>query len=202
MTLARSMNKPGPKAMGRLKRLLRYLKGTTNLGITYTEDADNGDKLSAYVDADFANDQDNGFKNGYSTSGVVLSLAGGPVEWRAVKQTVVAISTVEAEYVAMSKACTMIIMHFRHFMSIIHQQQVTLTVMDEDNTGAMSMSHTTKITPRAKHVDIKFHQVRWLVEKEVVDVQFIETDLQKADILTKSMGAVKFFRCRLLLLGA
>ncbi|CAB1117976.1 unnamed protein product [Ectocarpus sp. CCAP 1310/34] len=101
LVLTRSMAKPGPEAMAKLKRLLRYLKGTTSIGITYSEDAEDGDKITAYADSDFGGDLD----DRKSTTGIVLFLAGGPVGWRAAKQPLVAASSVEAEYVALSKAC-------------------------------------------------------------------------------------------------
>ena len=90
MVLTRSMSKPGPRAMSNLKRVLRYLTGTVSIGITYSEDAENGDQLTAYVDSDHTGDQD----KGYSTIGVVLYIVGGPVDCRSTKKTVVATSTV------------------------------------------------------------------------------------------------------------
>ena len=74
------------------------------------------------------------------------------------------------------------------------------TKIFEDNQGAVSLSKGSKITPRTKHIDIKFHHVRSLVAKGVVDVTYVETDMQRADTLTKSSGAVKFLKNRLLLL--
>ena len=94
--------------------MLRYLKGTVSIGITYSEDAEDGGKLATYVDSEQTGDQD----KGYSTTGVVLYLTGGPVDWRSTKQTVVAISTVESTYAAISKACV-IIFHFRNFLESI-----------------------------------------------------------------------------------
>ena len=90
MVLTRSMSKPGPRAMSNLKRVLRYLTGTVSIGITYSEDAENGDQLTADVDSDHTGDQD----KGYSTIGVVLYIVGGPVDCRSTKKTVVATSTV------------------------------------------------------------------------------------------------------------
>ena len=123
--------------MSKLKGVLRYLKGTVLVGITYSEDAEDGDKLTAYVDSDHAGDQD----KGYSTTGVVLNFAGGPVDWRSTKQTVVAISTVEVEYVAMSKACVMIL-HFRNLLESINEKQKQATVVFEDNSGTASLSRS------------------------------------------------------------
>ena len=73
--------------------------------------------------------------------------------------------------------------------------------MFEDNSGAVSLSRSAKITPCAKHIDVKFHHVRSLVADGVVDVIYLKTELQRADILTKSLGAVKFLKNHLLLLG-
>ena len=113
-----------------------------HIGITYSEDSEDGDMLTAYVDSDHAGDLD----TGYSTTGVVLYFAGGPVDWMSTKQTAVAISTVKAEYVAMSKACLMVI-HFRNLLTSINQQQVQATNIFEDNQGAVSLSKGSKITP-------------------------------------------------------
>ena len=67
--------------------------------------------------------------------------------------------------------------------------------------GAESTTRSNKITPRTKHINIKFHHVRSLVADKVVDVKYIKTDFQNADILTKSLGALKFILNRLMLLG-
>ena len=69
------------------------------------------------------------------------------------------------------------------------------------NSGPVSLSRSAKITPRTKHIDVKFHHVGSLVADGVVDVTFLKTELQSADILAKSLGAVKFLKNRLLLLG-
>ena len=84
------MSKAGPRAIIKMKRVLRYLEGTTSIGLTYSEDAENGDELTAYVDADHAGDMD----KGYSTTGVVVCLAGAPIDWKSVKQTVVSLSLI------------------------------------------------------------------------------------------------------------
>ena len=81
------MSKPGPRAIIKMKRVLRYLKGTTSIGLTYSEDAENDDELTAYGDADHVGDMD----KGYSTTGVVACLAGAPINWKSVKHTVVSV---------------------------------------------------------------------------------------------------------------
>ncbi|CAB1099484.1 unnamed protein product [Ectocarpus sp. CCAP 1310/34] len=196
LVLTKSMAKPGPKALAKLKRLMRYLKGTTSLGITYRKDAQGGDKLTAYVDSDFAGDLD----DRKSTTGVVLTLAGGPVDTTSVKQTVTATSSAEAEYVAMSKACKMIL-HWRHLLKTINREQTEATVLFEDSTAAISTSESNKVTQKTKHIDVKYHHVRSLIVNKVVEVKKIDTNLQKADMLTKNLGTVKFLNNRRQLLG-
>ncbi|CAB1114048.1 unnamed protein product [Ectocarpus sp. CCAP 1310/34] len=132
MVLTRCMAKPGPRAMQKLKRVLRYLKGTISIGVRHGEDAEDGNVITAFVDSDFAGDLD----KGYSTTGVVLYFAGGPVEWTSSKQTVVATSSVEAEFVALSKGCN-IIKYFRHLLDTINQTQEEATVVWKDNSGAL-----------------------------------------------------------------
>ena len=93
------------------------------------------------------------------------------------------------------------VVYLRHLLKTISSEQSAATVVFEDNLGAVSTSRSNKITPGTKHIDIKFHHVRSLVADKVVDVKYIETGFQKADILTKSLGALKFTSNRLTLLG-
>ena len=69
------------------------------------------------------------------------------------------------------------------------------------NSGVVSLSRSAKMTPRTTHIDVKFHHVRSLLADGVVDATHLKTELQRADILTKSLGTAKFLKNRLLLLG-
>ena len=86
-------------------------------------------------------------------------------------------------------------------MGSINEKQKQATAVFENISGAVSVSRSAKITPQTEHIDVKFHHVRSLVAEGVVDVTYIKTELQRADVLTKSLGAVKFLKNRLLLLG-
>ncbi|CAB1097808.1 unnamed protein product [Ectocarpus sp. CCAP 1310/34] len=176
LVLTKSMAKPGPKAWAKLMRLMRYLKGTASLGITYSEDASNGDKLTAYVDSDFARDIDD-----RKSTGVFIELAGGVVDSTATKQTVTAVSSAEAEHLAMSKAYKMIL-YWRHILQTINRELKEATILYEDSTGAISTkvynSKSNKLTQRNKHIDVKYHHVRSLILDKVVDVKKIGTDCQ------------------------
>ena len=114
--------------------------------------------------------------------------------------TVVSVSTLESEYVALSKACLMVV-YLRHLLKAISSEQSAATVVFLGQLGCRIPSRSNKTMPRTKHTDIKFHHVGSLVANKVVDVKYIKTGFQKADILTKSLGALKFISNRLMLLG-
>ena len=120
------------------------------------------------------------------------------MDWRSTKQTLVAISTVGAEHVAMYKACV-IILHFRNLLESIHEKPKQATVVFEDNSGAVQLSRSASISPRTEHIDVKLHNVRSLIAEGVVNVTYIRTELQRADILISILGVVKFLNNCLLL---
>ena len=91
--------------------------------------------------------------------------------------------------------------HFRNLLESMNGKQEQATVMFEDNPGAGSLSRSATISPRTKHIYVKSHHVRSFVADGVVEVTYIKTELQRADILTKRLGAVKFLKHRLLLLA-
>lgn len=94
--LSRFCSDPGITHWQLARRVLRYLQHTSHYGITYTK---NKDKLQAYTDSDWAGDID----DRKSCTGNVIMLAGGPISWRSKKQASVALSTMEAEYVALAE---------------------------------------------------------------------------------------------------
>ena len=95
------------------------------------------DKLEGYVDADHAGDPD----EGYSTTGYIFYFAGGPLDWKSQRQTIVTLSTVEAEYVALSKAGQEFV-YLRDLMSSVGLGQVQATTVHEDNSGALKLATT------------------------------------------------------------
>ena len=111
----------------------------------------------------------------------VIYFAGAPLDWKSQLQIVVAISSVEAEYVALSKVCTMTL-HVRQLLKTVSLEQGEATVTFEDNAGALKLCRNDKATSRTKHVDIKFHHARSLVKENVVNPMYISTDLWNADI--------------------
>ena len=192
-------------------RICRYLQGTRDRGLRFKPTPEL--RLDCYVDADFAglwnveNIQDPVCVK--SRTGFVLTLGGCPVLWVSKLQQEVALSTTEAEYIALSQAMRELLpmrqlleeMGTTLELDFIKPAMVHLTVF-EDNNGALTMATSPKIMPRTKHIAVKYHFFRSHVgDSKEIQVAKIDTDIQKADIFTKGLGAEKFRGLRKLLMG-
>jgi hypothetical protein len=177
------------------KRILRYLKGTRSLGLTYTADGIssslcsqewNPASLGAYSDADFGGTP----VDRRSTTGFVNILNGAPVSWKSQIQPTVALSTLEAEYMAMSRE-TQEILWLRQLLLDLGADpgKITLWV---DNAGAITTANHPRVTDRAKHIDIRHHFIREQIAAGTIAVCHVSTDNQLADILTKPLSADRF----------
>ena len=167
------------------KRILRYLKGTVSLGLSYKKCADG--ILTGYSDADWAGDVD----DRHSTSGNVFSLARGAVSWLSKKQATVALSTAEAEYVALSTA-TQEAIWLRRLLTDVGEPLEEPIVIHEDNQGAIAMAKNPVDHARTKHIDIRYHFVREGVQNGVIVLKYVATDEMIADILTKPLPKHRF----------
>ena len=188
-SLARFSCKPTNEHWTALKRLLRYLKGTTNLGILYSNTG--MDKCIGYTDADWAGDQD----DRKSTSGYIFLLCGGAISWKSQKQKCVALSTAEAEYIAMSTA-TQEAIWLRQLIAEVSNSSKSPTLMFEDNQSAIAMARNPQFHGRAKHIEIKHHYVREQLSKGTVTLQYCPSHDMVADILTKGLGNASFSKLR------
>ncbi|XP_067133879.1 uncharacterized protein [Centruroides vittatus] len=147
------------------KRILTYLRGTTDYGILY-----NGNKkLALYSDADFAGN----LEDRRSTSGYLLMYSGGAVSWHSRKQRTVALSTAEAEYVSASEAIRKM-PFMRKFGLELKMLSKEPTIMYVDNNSAIHMI-TKKDKKASKHIDIKYHFVKEKIGTEIT-VEHIATN--------------------------
>ncbi len=183
--LSQFMSKPGSQHWVAVKRVLRYLKATLNYGLIFV--AADDFVLKGYSDADWAGD----VGERKSTSGYVFRLGNASISWKSKKQTVVALSTTEAEYIALC-AATQEAVWLRRLLKDIHMEQVGSTLILEDNTGAIALSKNAKGHERSKHIDIKFHYTREAVSKGIVHVSHCPTDSMLADVFTKGLAKPKF----------
>ena len=169
-----------------VKRVMKYLVDTCHYGIEYRAN-DGGLHINAYSDSNFAS----GSPKFKSTSGGVMCLASGPVIWIARKQSVVAMSTTEAEYIAASTMSREIIW-VRMFLQEIGYPCIEPTILRVDNRGAIQLAKYPSSSRSTKHIKIHYHFIRHQIEAKEIDVQYISTDYQLADLFTKCLPCERF----------
>jgi hypothetical protein len=195
-------------------RIGRYLCNNCKRGIIYKADKSKGIKV--YVDADFAGgwssaDAENA-DNVLSRTGFIICYVNCPLIWCSKLQTEIALSTAEAEYIAMSHALqeTITIQNLVKEVSSIFHLPEPITdfciTVHEDNLSAISMAESLKFIPRTKHIEIKYHhfhsRVQTLFNKSGdIKLKYISTKKQLADILTKPVDDDSFFKLRHMLCG-
>ena len=192
--LSQFMSNPVQEHWKGIKRVFRYIKGTLNHCLEFVSSKTNKIDLSAYTDADWAGDK----VSRKSTSGYVFKIGGSTITWQSKRQSVIALSSTEAEYIALSHAAQEATW-LRQLLIDIGFAQATPTTVYEDNQGAICLSKNPKSNSRTKHIDIKFHYVRQAVREKMINVEYCPTDKMVADILTKSLPKVKFEELRTML---
>lgn len=164
-----------------VKHMLRYLRGTKFRKLRFQK---TGKKLQAYSDADWGGD----IIDRKSFSGYVLLLAGGPVSWSSKKQTSVALSSTEAEYISMCHA-TKEVLWFQNLLSEICPNLVDTTQkILVDNQGAIFISKNHATSERSKHIDLKYFFLRDLVKKKTILFEHVPSENNIADVMTKRVS--------------
>ncbi|GJV62744.1 retrovirus-related pol polyprotein from transposon TNT 1-94, partial [Tanacetum coccineum] len=174
---ARYQAKPTEKHLNAVKRIFRYLKGTINMGLWYSKDTDMS--LTAYSDADHAGCQD----TRRSTSGSAQFLGDKLVSWSSKKQKSTAISSTEAEYIALSGCCAQIL--WMRSQLTDYGFQFNKIPLYCDNKSAIALCCNNVQHSRAKHIDVRYHFIKEQVENGIVELYFVRTEYQLADIFTK-----------------
>jgi hypothetical protein len=180
--LSRFQSKPCKELWNALKRVLRYIKGTLELKLVY-EKYKNGPKLVGYVDADWGRDTE----DRKSTSGYIFKIFQCAVSWCSRKQACTALSSTEAEYIALSQAICEGLWIKKLLLDLKFIQENEKIVIMEDNQSTIYVAKGTE-QKRLKHIDIKYHFIKDHIEKKEIDLKYINTELQEADILTKPVG--------------
>jgi hypothetical protein len=195
-----------------LKRIGRYLKGTLTRGLILRPSKDL--KIDCYPDADFAGlwtrDKVDDPHCVRSRTGYVICVSDCPVLWTSKLQTEIALSTMEAEYVALSSA-------WRDLFPLIDITQEICSALlltpptsaqmhvkiHEDNVGALILSQLEprRMTPRSKHYAVKYHWFREHLAPRKIQLVKIATNDQLGDIFTKGLDKVSFAHLRKMLMG-
>jgi hypothetical protein len=190
--LSRFMAKPHDNHWKAAKRVLRYLKGTIDFGIKYTDEFDV--MLARYSDSDWARN----LSDRKSTTGYAFRIGSGVVSWSSKKQTTVSLSTTEAEYKALcSTTCEAVWM--RRILEDMGEEQKAPTVINCDNQSSIKLANNPMYHARTKHIEIQHHFVRKKIQSKEIDLIYCNTDENMANIFIKPLGKAKFEICRDLL---
>lgn len=178
--ISRTLENPSKDDVQKLKRILRYIKGTLDFGIVFKKGYKTG-ILECYSDSDHGGDQ----TTGRSTSGILCLYSGGAISWTSRRQTCVAISSTEAELVAASEAAREIVWIKRLFGEISNLKEIPK--LNVDNDAAIKISHNPELHRRTKHIAVRHFYVRELVACGEICVEYVPSEFQLADLLTKAL---------------
>ena len=179
-TLSRYLSCPTNEQMIALKHLLRYLKGTIFYGLCYRKNDDI--HINGFCDADWASSSN----DRRSISGYCFAIANGAlISWRSAKQSVVALSTCEAEYIALA-AAGQEAKFLNELLKSIDGHDYSPVTIQGDNQAALSLAKNPNNHKRSKHIDIKYHFIRHECSRKMISLVYIPTNENIADIFTKS----------------
>ena len=179
---AQKCSKPTESDWSNVKRIFRYLKGTADTGIVFSK----GSKFECkgFSDADWGGDS----ITRKSTSGYLFLLCGGPISWQSRKQSSVALSTAEAEFISLASAVQESLW-LNNLISVFCRTDSI--VINVDNQSAICIAKNNQFHKRTKHVDIKYKFVRDCIDKGLVQLEYCCTELMLADFLTKGLTFVR-----------
>lgn len=189
--VSRHLDNPDKSDVIKVKRILRYLKGTMSDGIIFEKSGTLN--LNAYSDADYGGDLD----TRRSTTGYVIFIGNSPVCWSSRRQHLVATSSAESELMA-AFDCVKTLAYMRNLMlELIDEYKENILYVNHnrlfiDNQSTIKLIKNGVNGKRSKHMDIRFHFIKEKVERNKVEIKYISTDRQIADILTKPLQKIKF----------
>ncbi|KAJ0598803.1 putative RNA-directed DNA polymerase [Helianthus annuus] len=182
------MHQPQVAHMDAVWRIIRYLKGTVGHGVLFQPNKHL--KIQAYTDADWAGDKG----DRRSTSGYFTLVGGNLVTWRSKKQKVVALSSAEAEFRGIARGLAEVLWIRKLLTEIGFPQSEASRIMC-DNEAAIQISENPVQHDRTKHVEVDRHFIKEKLETEIIELPFVRSEHQLADILTKAVNGRIFNQC-------
>lgn len=191
------MSQPTNEDWNQLKRVVKYLKATHQLKLRVSNIQSNDLSLFGYADATWADDR----VERKSNSGRIVFFNGGTISWSCNKQSIVATSSCEAEFVSMSEASKEV-KWLRQLLAEMNEKIETPTVMFEDNQSCIELDRDQRFSYRTKPIDTRYKMIRDLVKKNIIECEYCPTEEMVPDLLTKPLSAIKHEylrgRCNLL----
>jgi hypothetical protein len=179
-TVSQFMAKAGPSHWMAMKRILRYLKGGLELKLSL---GGNDISLVGFCDADWAGDTN----DRRSTTGYVFLVGRGSISWKCKKQSTIALSTTQAEYMATTQ-CTKEAIWLRQLLADVGYVQEEATSIMCDNQGCIQLAKNPMNHSRTKHIDIQHHFIKEKLETEEICLSYCPTEHMIADLLTKTLA--------------
>lgn len=182
--LSKYNSQPRQQHVQAAKRVLRYLAGTSDVGLMYEPVAD--PYLQVYSDADYAGDH----ANRRSTSGMVCFINTGPITYKAQQQQRATLSTTEAEYIA----CAIAVKEIIWITTFLKELKIKIdpdVVLWCDNQSAIRLIKNSELHQRSKHIDIRHHFIREYYEDGLFATEYVQTDQNRADLFTKALTKAK-----------
>lgn len=183
--LSQFMSRPLDSHWNAAKCVLRYLSGTCNYGILYTDSSDV--TLAGYSDSDWAGNLD----DRRSITGYAFSIGSGVISWCSKKKSTVALSSCEGEYQALC-AATCEAIWLRRLLSDAGEGQKAATSIKTDNQSTIKLAYNPVFHKNTKHIDTQFHFVREKIQSKEICVDYCNTCDNLADIFTKPLGRIEF----------
>ena len=193
-TAAQFGSDPRPEHWSSVKRILRYLKSTPDHGIIFGESrSQHCSDIMGWSDSDWGTDK----TDRKSRSGFIFELNGGPVSWQSRKQKTVALSTMEAEYIALSDTVSEAIWWQQFLREVgIRETSKTPIKIHVDNQSCIAFATNAGSSGRAKHIDLRHHFVKDMVEENKVKLTHVNSEDNSSDIFTKPLPREQFERLR------
>jgi hypothetical protein len=183
------MQQPTKPHLECIRRILRYVKATLNYGLFYKADLDI--ELEGYTDADWAGNQ----TDRRSTSGYMFTLGSAAISWSSKKQATVALSSTEAEYRGAAIA-TCEEVWIRRLLADLGEYIDGVVTIWCDNMSSIQLAKNPVFHARTKHIEVHYHFLREKVIDGEVDLQYVNTNEQVADIFTKGLSIEKHAQFR------
>jgi hypothetical protein len=188
--MSRFLNNPGKQHWEGVKRIIRYVKATKDLKLTFERKIKFD--LKGFVDADYAGCID----TSRSTTGWIFLLGGCAISWCSKRQTAVTLSTCEAEYMACGSAVKEALFLREYLMELGIIESEKAMKIYSDSQSAIHLMKNPVLHQSTKHIRVSAHFIRECYQKGLVKVQFVPTKQQLADFLTKAMTREKMELCR------
>jgi hypothetical protein len=186
--LSRYMHEPRELHWRFLKRLLKYVKTTRDYSLVYSK-SDSKPSLIGFTDSDFGSN----LEDRKSTSGYCFKYGNCLISWNSSKQKVVSLSSTEAEYIGLTAAVKEL-SWLKQMLKELDKNIGEPTIYC-DNQSSICLAKNPEFHARSKHIDIRYHFIRELLQKKEFSLKYLETSEMVADIFTKGLPRIKHYKC-------